>query len=206
MLFRNKIILIIATLLLILGVGLYVSTQNIGDGGEGGLPFSLGGIFDRNGQEAAVGEAHSDPTGDTVTASGNVQLPITYQNKQFGFELDLPEGYTGSSFTEGFGVTALLQNPETGESFQIYIAEFDEEGPLTVERIQQDLPDLVITEPQVALIAGGRQEALIFIGESEDFGKTREVWFVHGEQLYQVIAPFEMEQSIGPIMESLRFQ
>lgn len=142
---------------------------------------------------------------DSVTASGDKELPLTYINKQFGFQFNLPEGYSGSSFTEGNGVTVLLQNQTLGQTFQIYIQNFDETEAVTIDRIQQDVPDLTINNPLNAIIARGDIEALVFEGVSDDFGKTREVWFVKGGNLYQVIAPFEMEHTIGPIVESLSF-
>ena len=143
---------------------------------------------------------------DSVVESSSTLLPLTYKNLQFEFQMDIPLGYTGSSFVEGAGVTVLIQNTDvTNESFQIYIAPFDEEGELSPERIKQDLPGLVITEPQIAIVGGGEKDALIFIGESEEFGKTREVWFVHNGNLYQVIAPLTMEGIVGPIMETLHF-
>lgn len=189
---------IVVILVLSLGV-LFVVLQEDGSG----IPFLR--LSDSEVENVVVEKDPAVVSNDVIVQSENVALPLTYRNTQFGFEIDLPEGYTGSSFVEGSGVTALLKNPETGEGFQIYIQAFDETESITLERIKQDVPGLVIENPQNALIAGGEIEALIFIGESEDFGKTREVWFVKDGLLFQVIAPFEMEQTVGLTMESFQF-
>lgn len=130
-----------------------------------------------------------------------------YSNTTYGFSFTYPEGFQIGSFQEGTdGEVILIQSPEGREGFQIYVAPFDESGPITPERIKRDLPSLKIDEPQRVVIGGGGLEALIFRGESEEFGESREVWFVWSGNLYQVTTHADLDQFIGPILESWRFE
>jgi len=55
------------------------------------------------------------------------------------------------------------------------------------------------------MIADGKVQALIFETEGEAFGRTREVWFVAREQLFQVTTHVDNDSLIGPVLESLTF-
>jgi len=127
-----------------------------------------------------------------------------YRNDMYGFTLEVPKG-TAITLLQDLEGDVLLFRTENSE-FQMFIALFDETGPITADRIQQDLPNLLIREPQHVLIGGATIDALIFLGGSDDFGETREVWFAYGGHLYQVIAKAGEDEFIGPIMESLRFE
>ncbi len=105
----------------------------------------------------------------------------------------------------------LIEKKEgSGQSFQIVISPFDEPGPLTLERIRQDLPDMAVEEPQKASIGGA--EALVFFTSDASLGKTREVWFVwpedpglYGNYLYRVTSRSEFDAELSKIMATFKF-
>jgi hypothetical protein len=129
-----------------------------------------------------------------------------YVNSKYHFSFIYPAGLSISTFIEGEGDVVLVQNQTTNESFQIYIASFDEPWPVTPERIKQDLPDMVIREPLYVALGGGAFDALIFKSEGEALGETREIWFIHDEHLYQVTTRSDLDALVGAIFETWQFQ
>ncbi len=80
-----------------------------------------------------------------------------------------------------------MQNTDKQASLQIYIMMFEETGPITKERILEDLPDLkIVSEKQINI--AGTINALSFESENESSQKTQEVWFVYNNFLYQISA------------------
>lgn len=146
----------------------------------------------------------------TEEAKENI-TSLRYQNTKYGLTLMLPEDYTVSAFEEFIGgdtsqkATVLVFRNRTNDdlSFQVYVAPFDELGSLTAARVQQDLPDLLVEDPERVVIGGG-VEALRFLSENET-GKTLEVWFSYNNNLYQVTAERGQDGVVGPILETLKF-
>jgi hypothetical protein len=154
-----------------------------------------------------VEEEVSRPIADTVSG-GEVSEEVnglrTYLHEGYGFSFDFPGEASISSIPDLGGEILLVRGDS--EEFQIYVASFDEEGPITTARIKQDLPNLEINDDQQVVIGEGKNiEALIFHGVSEDFGETREVWFVGNGHLFQVITPKGGDTFIGPIVDSWKF-
>ena len=142
-------------------------------------------------------------------------LTEEYISPDFGFSFKYPKDFSATELEDDMGATVVLQksgarDPSTGSGnlgFQIYISEFDEEGPITPERIKQDLPDTVVNQPLQVLIGEKKDiPALIFLSKHESLGDVREVWFVSNGFLYQLTAYADMDNLIGPILETLRFQ
>lgn len=149
-------------------------------------------------------------------------LTETYASPDFGFSFNYPKDFTVSELDDETGHTVLLQKQNAREGFQIYISVFDEPfdpaqgkpGPITPERIKQDLPDMIINAPQEVLIGEKKDiPALIFLSKHESLGDVREVWFVWpfdpaiaGNYLFQLTAYADMDNFVGPILETLRFQ
>jgi hypothetical protein len=174
-----------------------------GDGEQAGLSkeeIALLGSITKNagGGNITIVPVGSDPT-DGITI---------FQHPRLGFTLELPEGFSAGIFEEeeggAAGETTLIRGPDTAE-LQIYATAFDEEGPLTPERIRKDLPDVKISAPQQVTLKGGMQ-ALAFLGENEALGKTQEVWFVHDRFLYQLTTTAPMRREIAKIIGSMRFK
>lgn len=126
----------------------------------------------------------------------------TSSNKFFSF--DYPSDFSAAEFLEGDEAVVLLRTRTGRTFFQMRVAEFDEPGPITAERIREDIPDLVIENAQSVFIGGGQIMALLFNSEGEG-QKTREVWFVGGGLLFQVSAQPNGDAVLGPILESLTF-
>ncbi|PJE69041.1 hypothetical protein COU96_01905, partial [Candidatus Shapirobacteria bacterium CG10_big_fil_rev_8_21_14_0_10_38_14] len=109
-----------------------------------------------------------------------------YTDSQYKFSFEYPKNFTATKFQEGEeGDTILVQEKESKKSFQIFISPFDEPGPLTKERVKQDLPDLIINNPEQRVLKNGAV-ALVFFSEESSIGETREIWFVHNGYLYQI--------------------
>ena len=142
-------------------------------------------------------------------------LTQAYTSADYGFSFKYPEEFSASELDDDSGHTVLLQTSDAREGFQIFISAFDEpfdpaqgkSGPITPERIKQDLPDMLINSPQQVLI--GEQKdipALIFLSKHESLGDVREVWFVVNGFLYQLTAYADLDNFIGPILETLSFE
>ncbi len=134
-------------------------------------------------------------------------LTQEYRSADYGFSFKYPEGFSASELDDDSGYVVLVQKSGEREGFQIFISEFDEEGPITPERIKQDLPDTVVSSPLQVLIGEKKDiPALIFLSKHESLGDVREVWFSVNGLLYQLTAYADMDNFIGPILETLRFE
>ena len=174
------------------------------------LLFSRGGLKSLNlemlkfGQlkEEKLAEAGlpSAPEGSTIAGW------IEYTSPDYGFSFKYPKGFNVSELDDDSGHTVLVQNADSKQGFQVYITPFDEPEPLTGARILQDLPPSEVIDPKDVLIGEGKTiNAVIFLSTNPSFGKTREVWFVHGENLYQVTTYEGQDNLIGPILDTLKF-
>lgn len=140
--------------------------------------------------------------------SSRQSLTKTYFSEKLGFSFNYPEGFNVSGFAEGeIGYTILAQKAGSRESFQIFVLDFDEPGPITPPRIEKDIPDMVMESPQDVLVGTGKNiRALVFFSRNESLGRTREVWFVQNGRLFQLTAYADMDNIIGPVLETLKFQ
>lgn len=127
---------------------------------------------------------HRSPSSVTVLPKSDFR---NYTHPGYGFSFEYPAGWNASSFSEGEGEVVLMQNTDKQASLQIYIMMFEETGPITKERILEDLPDLkIVSEKQINI--AGTINALSFESENESSQKTQEVWFVYNNFLYQISA------------------
>ncbi len=134
------------------------------------------------------------------SGSESVSDRRTYAHSTYKFSLEYPERLNVVEFDEEEGAhTILFQEREGGGGFQIFISEFDEPGPVTPERIRKDLPNLAVEQFQ-EITLGGRITALVFFSRDESLGRTREVWFVYGPNLYQVTAKADFDEELSKIM------
>ncbi len=139
--------------------------------------------------------------------SGNSGQRV-YTHPVYGFTFESSELLNISSFQEGEYGEIILARSDEDESkvFQIFVSPFDEPGPITKERILQDLPDMAIDEPLDVIIGQNNIQALIFWSNELSLGKTREVWFINSGYLYQITTRAELDGWVGKILETLRFQ
>lgn len=136
----------------------------------------------------------------------------TYQNKKYGFSINVPESMTVSNFQEGrVGEVILFQVNEKKDKnddpwMQVFVLPFDEEGLITPERIKKDLPDMEVEDPKYAIIGKEKFKALIFMSNEPGIGKTREVWFVKNGYLFQINTGHEYERLLGEMLETIEFR
>lgn len=149
--------------------------------------------------------ADSTATQNTLGNGGEIRSvdgEKNYRSTSFGFSFRVPENFTIGEFDEGGGRVVLINTGEGQSAFQIFISPYDEEASsLTVERIQEDVPDLAIREPETMRMTGG-QSVLTFVGEDSIFGVTREVWIVHSGNLFQIMAPVETQDELAKTLET----
>ena len=217
---NTKIVSIVIGILLIGGLGIFIFNRQ----GENGsappvygpavsasssyfTPVSEGSGADSQNPAASTPEQRNSSAGNPVVP-GRTDLVKFYSDSKLGISFNYPDGLNVSGFAEGdSGYTILAQKAGVREGFQIFVSDFDEPGPLTAERIKQDLPDMKIESPALALIGADKKiSALIFFSESESLGRTREVWFLRGEKLYQLMTYADMDSFVGPVLETLTFK
>lgn len=127
-----------------------------------------------------------------------------YEDAELGFFVDYPEGFTVNDTGEDNVKILVFSKKDSEESFQIFIMPYDEPGPITPERILIDQPDIVMKNPQTVQIAG--EKALVFFSTDPDIGDVREVWFVHGNHLYQASTYAKYDELLAKVMRTFRFK
>ena len=152
-------------------------------------------------------------SGSTAPAAESIEVEPRYKNDQYGFSFGQPDGFNVSDFDEGDGKIILVKNVGSSVSnnsnnyengFQIFIAAFDEPGPITKERILKDIPDMIINGEQYIDIGGER--ALSFTSQDDLGGETREIWMVHGGYLYQIKGYKNFEEKMIEVLKTWKFQ
>jgi len=129
-----------------------------------------------------------------------------YTDSQYKFSFEYPKDFTATKFQEGeYGETILVSREGSKDSFQIFISSFDEPEPLTKERILQDLPNLVMENSEQRVLKNGAV-ALIFFSEESSIGKTREIWFIHNNYLYQISTYKELDGLVANIISTWKFE
>jgi len=151
---------------------------------------------------------------DTVDDESVVQPYIVpplggeqYVNDTLRFRLELPEGFSPREMqgTDGVGATIVLEDAEAN-GIQIATRPFDEDlRVLSVERVQSDIPDMQIIEPQPVEI-GESHTGLAFKSDNEAFsGASREVWFVFNGTLYQISTYERLDNLLKTMFQTWEF-
>lgn len=129
-------------------------------------------------------------------------LKETYSHAGFSFKY--PGGFKVSSTPVSTTQEVVTIENEKGTGFQIFILAWDESGPITPERIWQDMPDADVIDPKNAELDGVK--TLVFYGYNEDMGETFEAWVVRKGKLYQIAGPRAAEQLIVETLETWRWK
>lgn len=125
-----------------------------------------------------------------------------YRNEKYNFKLAVPEDLQVSEDDEPGGLTVVFMNENKTRAFQIFATPYV--GHLiTEERLKMDLPGGKFENPIEVLVDGAR--GTIFFSTDESVGETREVWFIHGDYLYEVTAPKQLDEWISGIVSTWRF-
>lgn len=124
------------------------------------------------------------------------QVPAipTYNDTDYGFSFSYPEGYTASAFSDLEDTKTILLGGSTAKlGAQVFVSSFDEDIMLTVERIKDEMPDLVVLEPQNISLNG--VSGVSFRSTNALDTESREGWFVHMGSLYQISVPTTSQTS-----------
>lgn len=146
---------------------------------------------------AATAVANSQPTQIQTQA---------FTHPSLGFSFEYPAGYNIGQFSDDNGQTVLIQqvgSDKSNLSVQVYAQPFDEPGPITVARIQKDLPKQLIQNPQNISVGG--ISGLLFNSQEDGIGQTQEAWFISEGQLYSVTAPASASDLLQSILSSWKF-
>lgn len=135
----------------------------------------------------------------------NASGPSRFVSNPYNFTFQYPQNFSVSAFDDRGGHVVLVQKQGGDAAVQMFITSWDEPtNTVTPERIKKDLPDLTIRNPEKMSMAG-EGDALTFVGESEQFGTTREVWFARRGHLYQIITPVGGQEFLASLLETWKF-
>ncbi len=180
-------------MVLIAGIALYFGLNDKDSLTRLNLVNVMPSVTPAEGQEAVI---ESDPVFAQPLIYG--QLKQLYSGQNYSFKY--PDGFKVSPSPVGDLEEIVTIENSKGSGFQIFILAFDESGPITPERIQQDLPDAEINDPKNADLDGAK--TLVFNGYDEDMGETFESWTVHKGKLYQISGPKTAERLVIETLET----
>lgn len=163
--------------------------------------------FEKNATKSNI----SNTQEDSSEIKNKTEEKLLYADSIFGFSFYYPKGFLASSFQDSGGQTVLVQSQGSKEGVQIFAFPFEEEGPITIQRIKKDLPDLK-TENIKTVIVGNLQdsnikgeEAISFESRSETNEQTYEIWFLHNNVLYQLTTLVDNKKLIDEIVKTWKF-
>ena len=213
-LLKNKTFVIVAIVVIIIVAGIFIFLSNKKSSQQ------------PNGEENTVNNIPGQEQTYTVTASKEDDKNNLYTDSQYGFSFQYPKDFTATKFSDQEDTSTILvqyQQVSTNiandssqvsedtdkypknSGFQIFISWFDEPGPITKERVLQDLPDLTIKNAEQRVLKNG-VPALIFFSEEPSLGETREIWFINNGYLYQVTATKEIDSLVAQIVGTWKFE
>lgn len=126
--------------------------------------------------------------------------------EEYGASFLIPPDFTVGNFPDGEGEVFVIQNAEKLQGFQVRIMPHDESGPLTAERIRQDLPSLEMRQVEEVLLEG-QPAGVAFLSDSEVFGgNSREVWLVKDGRLFQISTYKSLEPLLLRVFSTWEFK
>lgn len=143
--------------------------------------------------------------GDTLTPQTNKDSKYTHTDPVFSFEY--PEGYAPSLIREETGDSIVVsRGGDSLAGFQIFVTPFDEPNiELTPNRIQNDIPDIVMKSPETVSLPSGIK-ALSFVSRHESLGDTFEVWFVKDGYAYQFSSTREGVEGLDKALATIEWK
>ncbi len=145
---------------------------------------------------------------DLPTTMPSVNLPgglVKYENSYYKFKLNYPDNLSVSEFAEnGGGRTILFQSskPDDKTGFQIFITPY-KYTQITKERFKMDEPSGIMLEPIEIIIDGTR--ATMFFSKNSIMGDVREVWFIKGGFLYEIVTYKDLDGWLSNIIKTWKF-
>ena len=185
---RTHIIVSFLIVLIVIAVFLLARSSTFQDSASISLSFKL--------DESEEATSRIDEIKEVKVSAENT---FTHQNPNFSFQI--PEGFTVGQIDEAAGKSIFVQNINTGLGFQVFVSPFNENiNVLTEERIRKDLPALVIEKSQKIQINGS--EGVAFVSQNQAFGRSREIWFVYNNFLYQMSTYIESEALLQKVLDT----
>lgn len=132
----------------------------------------------------------------------SVDVGELYQSPLGDFNFILPYSFTISRIEDAEGETLLFRGEDEKRSFQIYKIPFDDNTPLTPEKIRADLPSMDFRDPQVIAVDG--VQAVVFLS-TEGSLETREIWMVRNGKLYQISTYVEFDDDMADILSNWKW-
>lgn len=127
-----------------------------------------------------------------------------YSDTEFHFSFFYPERISAGFFSDAEKTkTILIQEDNTKNGIQVYISSFGEDIELNSERIKKDVPDIVMNDVKTTSVGGARA---VFFRSKNSSGDTREVWFVHKSNLYQISASLDEENILNDILTTWQWE
>ena len=109
-----------------------------------------------------------------------------YTDPKYGFSVIFPKDFVVSTSTEGTGEAIIAEHPTFNLGFEIFITQFDSDEPLTEESVHDLVPVLTIKDAVETELDDGTP-ALRFATEDPVLGDTRQLWFAHNGNLFQIV-------------------
>jgi hypothetical protein len=123
----------------------------------------------------------------------------TYTHPATGLTFKYLKDFDITVLKERAGEIILGENTEYGMAFQIFIQPFDESGPITVDRIRHDLPDLPMEAVAETELIHTGDPVLIFLSVDDSLGRIPEAWFVRNGYLFQLTMYAPPDDDIDPL-------
>lgn len=146
-----------------------------------------------------------DPS-ESVGTSSREGRPTEYVYEKTGLSFAHGTDYSVRVATEqGIDSIVVQSQDDASVGLQVSVLSFDESpSSLTFERIQKDIPDIVISKPQAGALPFGSNALSFEAGEGAL--RTREVWFVRGGYLYQISAPIASSGLVEGLIAVMKFK
>lgn len=143
--------------------------------------------------------------GDTSTLQTDKNSKYTHNSPAFSFEY--PQEYAPSFIREETGDSIVVSHGgDSLAGFQIFVTPFDESiSELTPNRIQNDIPDIVMKSPETIVLPSGIK-ALSFVSRHESLGDTFEVWFVKDGYAYQFSSTREGVEGLDKALATIEWK
>ena len=167
-------------------------------------------------REPLTGQAS---TPDAAAAVKSYEYTQDYSDSTYRFSFKYPDDFTVSVVPpaeNGNGETVLIESSDNKVGVQIIISPYGSDVDITAEMIARDIPELKISDAQPVEI-GPSRKGLAFMSDNPAFcatpepcaevggGKSREVWFVFNENLYQISTYAENDEFLKKMFSTWQF-
>lgn len=127
-----------------------------------------------------------------------------YKNQYHRFEIVYPQDLQVQEYVEANKDRTIVFEAEKHETgFQIYITPYAGTN-VTREQFLKDQPSGVYKEPTDIWV--GDTPAIMFYGEADLMGETREIWFIRDGFLYEVTTYKGLDMWLVNIMKTWKFE